>query len=139
MNQRSRISVIRMMALAIALGSSAMIGGCVLSDGVSQSHSSEFVDASLITLSLSSATLTPAFAPTQHSYEAFVARSVSSVSVTARSNTAGAKIAVNGAYLPQGAQTDAIPLAIGFTTITIVVTAEDEITTSSYTIVIERA
>ena len=114
-----------LLAIAITLGSSGTMA-CVLSDGVSQSHSSALVDASLITLSFTTGTLAPAFTPTQHSYEAFVARGVSSVSVVARASTASAKISVNGAYLPQGAQTDAIPLALGVTTITLVVTAEDD-------------
>ena len=86
-------------------------------------------DATLSALSISSGTLSPVFNPNTTNYTASVANSVSSITVTATPGFAGAKVV--------GAGTT--PLTVGANTITVTVTAEDGVTTKSYTIIVTRA
>ncbi|MDR3193935.1 MAG: cadherin-like beta sandwich domain-containing protein, partial [Tannerella sp.] len=85
-------------------------------------------DATLSGLALSAGTLTPAFSPTVVNYTAAVANSVSSLTVTATKNHAGASVS--------GAGT--IPLNTGANTVTVTVTAEDG-TTKTYTVTVTRS
>jgi hypothetical protein len=89
-------------------------------------------NATLSALRLSSGTLSPAFSAGTTSYTANVANSVSSVTVTAR--PADSKATVTG----DGIGT-AKSLNVGANTLTIVVTAEDGVTTKTYSIIVTRA
>jgi hypothetical protein len=89
-------------------------------------------------LTISSGTLSPAFAPETTSYTASVAHGVSSVNVTPTVNQADASLTVNSSAATSGTPS-AVGLNVGVNTITILVTAQDNSTTETYTITITRA
>jgi hypothetical protein len=95
-------------------------------------------DATLSALTISSGTLSPAFVPGTTNYTANVAYSVSSVNVTPMVNQADAVVTVNGVTTASGTPS-AVGLSVGTNTITILVTAQDNITIETYTISINRA
>jgi uncharacterized repeat protein (TIGR02543 family) len=86
-------------------------------------------DATLSALTVSSGTLTPAFAAATDSYTVNVSNSVSSITLTAAANHEGASVAGDGSKT----------LSVGANTFTILVTAEDGEATKTYTVVVTRA
>jgi len=92
-------------------------------------------DAALSDLSASGITLAPVFNSQTTNYTAIVANSVSSTTVTALPASSLSTVAINGLTGTAGE----VSLSVGSNTITILVTAEDGITTETYTIVIHRA
>ena len=102
-------------------------------------------DATLSNLSLSDGTLMPAFASGTTSYAASVANTVDQVTVTPTKSDSDASVE----YLDAGdaAITDAdgtatgqqVALAVGANTIKVKVTAEDAMTTQTYTVTVTRA
>ncbi|WP_347850230.1 BspA family leucine-rich repeat surface protein [Planktomarina sp.] len=91
-------------------------------------------DATLSALSLSSGSLSPGFASGTLAYTASVANSVSSLIVTPTTNDANATATVNGA-----SPATPVTLALGSNTVTVQVTAQDGVTTQSYTVTVTRA
>ncbi|WP_347853671.1 BspA family leucine-rich repeat surface protein [Planktomarina sp.] len=91
-------------------------------------------DATLSALTLSSGSLSPGFASGTLAYTASVANSVSSLIVTPTTNDANATATVNGA-----SATTPVTLALGSNTVTVQVTAQDGVTTQSYTVTVTRA
>ncbi len=85
-------------------------------------------------------TLVPAFDPAITSYTATVANEFSSIFTTPAVDPANKalQITVNGAVVESGVQSDEAELAIGDTTISIEVTAEDGITTKTYAVTVRR-
>jgi len=83
--------------------------------------------------------LTPAFNYTVTGYTASVPNSTTSVKITPAASDANASINVNGTAVKSGTASAAINLNIGPNTITTVVTAQDGITTKTYTITVTRA
>ena len=96
-------------------------------------------DASLSGLSLSGVTLTPDFASGTADYTASVANSVSSTTVTATKNHAAATVVITPADADANAAGRQVSLTVGFTTVTVKVTAEDGATTRTYTVIVTRA
>ena len=96
-------------------------------------------NADLSNLTISSGSLSPTFSPGTTSYSVSVANSVSSVTVTPTKAHAGAIIMVNGTVVSSGTSSGAISLSVGANNISMVVTAEDGITTKTYTITVQRA
>ncbi len=94
-------------------------------------------DATLSALSVSGATLSPAFVSTTASYSATVPYTTSSVTLTPITNFAGATVTVNGSAVTSGAASGTISLNAGANTITTVVTAQNG-TTKTYTTTITR-
>jgi hypothetical protein len=92
----------------------------------------------LSNLSLSSGTLTPSFDPNNTNYNASVANSINTVTVTPTAASATSTITVNGIPVTSGNASGAIPLYPGNNTITTVVTEQDG-TTKNYTIIVNRA
>ena len=88
----------------------------------------------LSALSLSSGSLSPSFASGTLAYTASVPNSVSSLIVTPTTNDANATATVNGA-----SATTPVTLAVGSNTVTVQVTAQDGVTTQSYTVTVTRA
>jgi hypothetical protein len=86
-------------------------------------------DASLSSLSLTDATLDPMFSPSVTSYTVTVPQSVNNITVSATTNDI---FASSDTRRPAG------PLALGDSTIDVVVTAEDGVTTRTYTILVTR-
>ena len=96
-------------------------------------------NAALSGLTISSGTLTPAFAATTLAYTDAVASGIASVTVTPTKADAGATITVNSLTVASGSPSGAIPLVTGANPITVVVTAADLTTTHTYTITVNRA
>ncbi|WP_205910415.1 cadherin-like beta sandwich domain-containing protein, partial [Rhizobium sp. FKL33] len=96
-------------------------------------------DAMLTSLSLSSGTLSPSFSSAIHSYTVSVDNDVSSIKVTPVVSDAGATVTVNGATVTSGSTSGNLSLDVGDNTITVEVTAEDGVTTETYTVTVERA
>lgn len=95
-------------------------------------------DATLSALTISSGTLLPAFVPGTTDYTASVAHNVASVDITATVNQENASLTINGSAAANGTPTSAA-LNVGNNTFTIVVTAQDNSTTETYTLNITRA
>jgi alpha-tubulin suppressor-like RCC1 family protein len=94
--------------------------------------------ATLTALAVSSGTLSPVFASATTSYTASVPYPITSVTVAATVSNANATIRVNGTAVPSGAASAAISLSGGPNVLSIVITAQDGITTKSYTVVVTR-
>jgi gliding motility-associated-like protein len=96
-------------------------------------------NAALAGLTISSGTLSPAFASSTSNYTANVVNATTSVTVTPMAADPTATIAVNGMAVPSGSASGAISLNVGPNTLTTVVTAQDGVTTQTYTVIITRA
>jgi len=94
--------------------------------------------ATLANLAISSGTLAPVFATATLSYTASVPYASSSVTVTPTTSDPTATVTVNGTAVTPGSASGAIALNVGSNTITTIVTAQDGITTQTYTIKITR-
>lgn len=95
--------------------------------------------STLSSLTLSSGSLSPDFTSTTTSYTASVANATSAITVRPTLSTTTATVRVNGALVTSGGNSQSIPLTVGNNTITILGTAEDGITTTSYNISVTRA
>jgi len=95
--------------------------------------------ASLSTLGQSVGGLTPAFSPTTTGYTEHVSNATASMTLKPVSSDAHATIKVNGATIVSGTVSGPIALAPGPNAITTVVTAQDGITTKTYTLTVTRA
>lgn len=96
-------------------------------------------DATLANLTLSSGSLTPGFLPQTTSYSANVAYTVGAVSVTPIVSQGNATVKVNGVTVATGSASAVIAINVGANVITTVVTAQDGVTTKTYTLNITRA
>ncbi|MCE9610824.1 MAG: cadherin-like beta sandwich domain-containing protein, partial [Chthoniobacter sp.] len=94
-------------------------------------------NANLNNLTLSSGTLSPAFATATTDYTATT--SSSSVTITPVADDASATIRVNGTVVASGSASDPFALNVGPNTITTVVTTADGLTTQTYTAIVTRA
>jgi gliding motility-associated-like protein len=94
--------------------------------------------ANLAKLNLSSGTLTPIFATATMNYSASVSNATASITVIPTVSDTTARVKVNGTAVTSGTASKAIPLNVGSNVITAVVTAQDGITTKSYTMTITR-
>src|SRR6185437_6179347 len=82
--------------------------------------------------------LTPAFNYLVTAYTASVTNVTASVKITPAASDINAIITINGAAVTSGTPSAAIPLNFGANAITTVVTAQDGMTTKTYSIVITR-
>ena len=96
-------------------------------------------NANLSNMALSSGILSPAFSPAILSYTASVANAISSITVTPTVQDANATVMVNGNPVTSGNASGPITLSIGHNVVPIVVTAQDNATTRTYTVDILRA
>ncbi|MDQ0438692.1 hypothetical protein QO014_003087 [Kaistia dalseonensis] len=95
-------------------------------------------DAALSSLSLSAGTLEPAFTSSTTSYSIDVPNATSTTTVSPTAADAGTTITVNGTPVRSGSSSGAISLDVGANTITVVATAEDGVTSETYTVVVTR-
>ena len=95
-------------------------------------------DANLSGIGVSSGRLTPTFDVATTSYTVSVGNSVSAITITPASAHPGAVVSVNGTVI---AAPGSLPvnLQVGDNTLSIVVTAQDTVTTRTYDIVVNRA
>jgi surface protein len=91
-------------------------------------------DATLSALTLSQGSLSPSFVSSRAAYNAGVIHATSSFTVTPTVNEANATVTVNGA--PAATP---VNLAVGANAIPVVVTAQDGVTTQTYTVTVHRA
>lgn len=96
-------------------------------------------NANLSALSLSGVTLSPLFASGTISYTVTVANSVTSLTVTPTVEQGNATVTVNGTAVTSGAASGSISLSVGSNVLTTVVTAQDGVTTKSYTVTVTRS
>jgi hypothetical protein len=95
-------------------------------------------NADLSSLQISQGTLTPAFNSATTSYTATVINAVATINVTPTVADAGASVTVSGAITISGSA-KSVSLAVGANSIPVVVTAEDGVTTKTYTMTVTRA
>jgi len=88
-------------------------------------------DATLASLNVSKGILAPNFVPSVKAYELGLYSGEPSITVTPTTTHPRAKVTVNGVAVTSGTASAAIPLALGTTTIPVVVTAEDGSTVST--------
>jgi gliding motility-associated-like protein len=97
------------------------------------------IDQTLSNLIVSGASLSPAFTRAGSVYTAAVGNNVTSVTITPTVNESHATVTVNGVPVVSGTASGAIPLAVGNTVISTVVTAEDGGSNKIYQVTITRA
>jgi len=95
-------------------------------------------DASLVSLTLSSGELDQIFQSSQLEYTATVGFLAASTTVTPTVENTNAMVTVNGTAVISGNPSESIFLGQGDTVITVMVTAEDGVTTRIYTITVTR-
>lgn len=94
-------------------------------------------DANLTSLTISTGTLSPAFAGGTINYMATVPAATASITVTPVKSHTSASITVNGSTVISGNASGEISLAMGVNTISVVVTAQDA-STKTYTLSVTR-
>src|SRR6266446_1763756 len=109
------------------------------SNEVSLTTSAPSNNASLASLVSSAGTLTPVFASGTTSYTASVANATTSITITPTAADGNATVKVNGVTVSSGSASGSISLNVGSNIITTVVTAQDGITTKTYTLTVTRA
>jgi alpha-tubulin suppressor-like RCC1 family protein len=131
-------------SIPLALGGNTITVVGTAEDGTSTSTYTltvtrlRLTDSTLSTLYLSSGILSPGFASSTTSYTASVANATTSITVRPTLSTTTASVRVNGVLVNSGTNSQSIPLTVGNNTITILGTAEDGITTTSYNISVTR-
>ncbi|MEI6675861.1 MAG: cadherin-like beta sandwich domain-containing protein [Verrucomicrobiota bacterium] len=95
-------------------------------------------NSSLSSLALSEGSLSPAFAAVTTAYAASVSNATTSVTITPSVAEANATVKVNGTLVTTGTASASIPLVVGNNPIIVQVTAQDGITTSTYTVTVTR-
>jgi len=90
-------------------------------------------------LKISSGTLSPAFAYLTNNYTASVANTTASITVTPVLADVNATVTVNGTAVASKAASGPIALSVGDNTITATVTAQNGISTNTYTIIVTRS
>ncbi|GLC88054.1 cadherin-like beta sandwich domain-containing protein [Lysinibacillus piscis] len=95
-------------------------------------------DVSLNNITLSSGTLSPAFAANTTNYTASVVNGISTIRITPTTADNFITVKVNGEDVASGTQSGDINLNVGDNPITLVALAEDGVTTKTYTIVVKR-
>ena len=118
----------------------AQINAAALSgQAVTNNTAATSTDATLSALSLGTGvTLAPAFASATTEYRAWVANSVSSVTVTATKNDDGATVAIANDDDTAKPGTATLSLVPGANTVSVTVTAEDASTIGTYTVTVVR-
>jgi gliding motility-associated-like protein len=96
-------------------------------------------NANLAGITLSSGTLSPAFAAGTISYTSSVSNATSSITVKPVAVNGHASMKVNGVSVPFGGTSASLPLAVGNNTITVAATSEDLSKTRTYTVTVNRA
>jgi len=95
--------------------------------------------ATLINLVPSAGTLDPAFVSTTASYVDSVSNTTRQITLTPTVTDSTATVTVNGKPVVSGTPSDQIPLVVGSNIITTIVTAQDGVTTDTYTVNVVRA
>jgi len=97
------------------------------------------LNASLSALALSAGSLSPSFSPSVYSYTAALGTAVSSISITPTTADSNATVTVNGTAVTSGSASSPIAMAYGDNRLNIVVTAADQVSTLTYSVIVTRA
>jgi len=131
--------------IALNLGSNTVTAVVTAPDGtttntyvITITRSVPSSNASLSLLTVSAGNLTPAFTTTKTSYTVLVSNFHPTISITPTAADATAIILVNGVAVASGSASQTLNLAVGANIITTVVTAQDGVTTKTYTVTITR-
>ncbi|MEI6784810.1 MAG: cadherin-like beta sandwich domain-containing protein, partial [Verrucomicrobiota bacterium] len=95
-------------------------------------------NANLAGLAASVGSLTPAFASGTTDYTVTVSNAPASTTITPTVSQTNATVTVNGTAVVSGAASAPISLVVGDNPITVVVTAQDGLTTRSYTVAVNK-
>ena len=95
-------------------------------------------NANLSGLVVSSGTLSPAFAPGTLAYTDTVLNCTTAITVTPTLQDPLASVKVNGATVASGTHSAPITLSVGINPISVVVTAQDGVTTQTYALAVTR-
>ncbi|WP_162254162.1 cadherin-like beta sandwich domain-containing protein [Ensifer sp. Root142] len=131
-------------SIALAVGPNVLTTVVTAEDGTTNTYTvtvtrAPSTNADLSGLSLSSGTLSPAFATGTTAYTASVPNATASLTLTPTASDATASITVNGVTVVSGAASGSVTLAVGTNVVTTVVTAQDGTTQTSYTLTVTRA
>ena len=96
-------------------------------------------DSTLATLGLSAGTLSPVFASGTLGYTSSVSNATTGITVTPTVTHPAATVKVNGVGVASGVASASIPLAVGSNVIAVLVTAQDNNFSSTYTVSVTRA
>lgn len=130
-------------AIALAVGSTAVAVVVTAQDGTTRTYTVTVVrapsgDAALATLAPSSGTLSPAFDPATLAYTIAVGNEVTSLTLTPGAADANAAITVAGRVVASGSASQPVALAVGTTSVPVVVTAQDGTTQVTYSVRVTR-
>jgi len=95
-------------------------------------------NAKLSGLTLSNGALSPAFTPGTLNYATTVGNAIAAISITPITSDPTASVTINGASVTSGIPYSDFALSVGPNIITILVTAQDGITTKTYTVTVTR-
>jgi len=133
-------------ALALKVGDNPIDVDVIAQDGSLQKRYSINITrtgpsniATLASLALRNATLSPSFSAATTSYTATVPNTVSSMTLTPTVTESNATITLNGDPVISGQSSSVINLGVGDNVITVLGTAQDGTTQQSYTVTINRA
>ena len=104
--------------------------------GGGSSTPASVTDATLSALTVSAGAISPVFAPGTTSYTLTVSSDATTVTPTV--NQANATVTVEGATVASSTASASLPLVVGNTVISIVVTAQDGSTSQTYTVTVSR-
>ncbi len=127
--------------LGISIGAntaSDIVGNQALASGASDTFDVTSNDALLSVFQISNGTLSPSFSPATNTYSDNIANLTSGITLFMTTDNPNATITVNGNPVTSGVRTSTIPMSLGLNTLTIVVTAQDGITTNTYTVAVTR-
>ena len=96
-------------------------------------------NANLSNLTLSSGLLNPTFSSATRNYNVTVPNAATSLTVTPTASDLSVMVQVNTVATASGNASTAIPLNVGSNTVNVVVTAQDGITKTTYTVTVTRA
>lgn len=130
--------------ITLAVGPNALTTVVTAEDGTTTTYTvtvtrAPSTNADLSGLSLSSGTLSPAFATGTTAYTASVPNGATTLTLTPTAGDPTATITVNGVTVASGAASASVALAVGNNVIATVVTAEDGTTQTSYALTVTRA
>ena len=128
-------------AITLNVGSNTITTVVTAQDGVTTDTYTRAAGSSndnLSALAVNKGTLSPAFAVGTTSYTDMVTNGTTSLTVTPTVQDVTATITVNGTKVNSGAASGAITLAVGSNMVSIVVTAQDGVTTQTYTVNVIR-
>ena len=94
--------------------------------------------ATLANLVPDEGTLSPAFVSSTTSYADSVSTAIAGITLTPTTTDSTATVTINGITVASGTASGDLPLAIGDNTITVIVTAQDGVTTDTYTVDVYR-